>query len=341
MAAAGRERPPIDWDSLTFSFTETDRMFVANGSWEDGWSEGRMVDFQPLNLSPAACVLNYGQGLFEGMKARRTPDGKITLFRPEMNARRAAEGARRLVMPEVSESMFIKAVKKVAEENKRWVPPHGKGELYLRPILFGSSARLGVSPAEEYMFVVFAVPVGPYFKGGMTPISLRVSQNHHRAAPGGSGGVKAIGNYAPGMMPSKRAKSEGYSEIIYLDAVEHNYVEEVGAANFFCVKDGIVYTPELTGTILPGITRLSIIELARSMGLTVVEEKVSIDFALSCDEAFCAGTAAVISPIGSIQHGEIEEDFGGVGDTTLARYERLTGIMGGALEDSFNWTVEV
>ena len=341
MAAAGRERPPIDWDSLTFSFTETDRMFVANGSWEDGWSEGRMVDFQPLNLSPAACVLNYGQGLFEGMKARRTPDGKITLFRPEMNARRAAEGARRLVMPEVSESMFIKAVKKVAEENKRWVPPHGKGELYLRPILFGSSARLGVSPAEEYMFVVFAVPVGPYFKGGMTPISLRVSQNHHRAAPGGSGGVKAIGNYAPGMMPSKRAKSEGYSEIIYLDAVEHNYVEEVGAANFFCVKDGIVYTPELTGTILPGITRLSIIELARSMGLTVVEEKVSIDFALSCDEAFCAGTAAVISPIGSIQHGEIEEDFGGVGDITLAPYERLTGIMGGSLEDSFNWTVEV
>ena len=341
MAAAGRERPPIDWDSLTFSFTETDRMFVANGSWEDGWSEGRMVDFQPLNLSPAACVLNYGQGLFEGMKARRTPDGKITLFRPEMNARRAAEGARRLVMPEVSESMFIKAVKKVAEENKRWVPPHGKGELYLRPILFGSSARLGVSPAEEYMFVVFAVPVGPYFKGGMTPISLRVSQNHHRAAPGGSGGVKAIGNYAPGMMPSKRAKSEGYSEIIYLDAVEHNYVEEVGAANFFCVKDGVVYTPELTGTILPGITRLSIIELARSMGLTVIEEKVSIDFALSCDEAFCAGTAAVISPIGSIQHGDIEEDFGGVGDTTLALYERLTGIMGGALEDSFNWTVEV
>ena len=341
MAAAGRERPPIDWDSLTFSFTETDRMFVANGSWEDGWSKGRMVDFQPLNLSPAACVLNYGQGLFEGMKARRTPDGRITLFRPEMNAKRAAEGARRLVMPEVSESMFIKAVKKVAEENKRWVPPHGKGELYLRPILFGSSARLGVSPAEEYMFVVFAVPVGPYFKGGMTPISLRVSQNHHRAAPGGSGGVKAIGNYAPGMMPSKRAKSEGYSEIIYLDAVEHNYVEEVGAANFFCVKDGIVYTPELTGTILPGITRLSIIELARSMGLTVVEEKVSIDFALSCDEAFCAGTAAVISPIGSIQHGEIEEDFGGVGDTTLALYERLTGIMGGALEDSFNWTVEV
>tara|TARA_A100001234_G_scaffold56999_1_gene48894 strand:- start:2685 stop:3635 length:951 start_codon:yes stop_codon:yes gene_type:complete len=316
-------------------------MFVANGSWEDGWSEGSMVDFQPLSLSPAACVLNYGQGLFEGMKARRTPDGRITLFRPEMNARRAAEGAKRLVMPEISESMFIEAVKKVAEENKRWVPPHGKGELYLRPILFGSSARLGVSPAEEYMFVVFAVPVGPYFKGGMTPISLRVSQNHHRAAPGGSGGVKAIGNYAPGMMPSKRAKSEGYSEIIYLDAVEHNYVEEVGAANFFCVKDGTIYTPELTGTILPGITRLSIIELARSMGLTVVEEKVSIDFALSCDEAFCAGTAAVISPIGSIQHGEFEEDFGGVGDITLALYERLTGIMGGSLEDSFNWTVEV
>ena len=341
MGAPEDGQPPVDWDSLTFSFTETDRMFVANGSWDSGWSDGAIIDFQPLQLSPAACVLNYGQGLFEGMKARRTPDGRVTLFRPEMNARRAAEGARRLVMPEIPESMFIRAVKSVTDENRRWVPPHGKGELYLRPILFGSSARLGVSPADEYMFVVFSVPVGPYFKGGMTPISLRVSQNHHRAAPGGSGGVKAIGNYAPGMMPSKRAKSEGYSEIIYLDAVDHRYVEEVGAANFFCVKGETIYTPELTGTILPGITRLSIIELAKSMGLEVREEKVPIDFALGCDEAFCAGTAAVISPIGSIQHGDVEENFGSVGRTTLALYDRLTGIMGGAIEDPFDWTLEV
>ena len=199
------------------------------------------------------------------MKARRTPDGRITLFRPEMNARRAAEGAKRLVMPEISEQCSLRLSRKLQKRTKDGFPPMEKG-IVPGPILFGSSARLGVSPAEEYMFVVFAVPVGPYFKGGMTPISLRVSQNHHRAAPGGSGGVKAIGNYAPGMMPSKRAKSEGYSEIIYLDAVEHNYVEEVGAANFFCVKDGTIYTPELTGTILPGITRLSIIELADQWG---------------------------------------------------------------------------
>ena len=341
MGAPGDVKAPTDWDSLTFSFTETDRMYVANGTLEDGWSEGIMIDFQPLSLSPAACVLNYGQGLFEGMKARKTPDDRITLFRPDLNAKRAADGAKRLVMPEIPESMFIDAVRQVTHENRRWVPPHGKGELYIRPILFGSSARLGVSPAEEYMFVVFAVPVGPYFKGGMSPISLRVSQTHHRAAPGGSGGVKAIGNYAPGMMPSRKAKSEGYSEIIYLDAVEHRFVEEVGAANFFCVKDGVVYTPELTGTILPGITRLSIIELAKSMGIPVREQKVDINFALDCDEAFCAGTAAVISPIGSIQHGDLEVDYGGVGSITLALFERLTGIMGGSLEDTKGWTHEV
>ena len=235
----------------------------------------------------------------------------------------------------------ISLLKRVASENRRWVPPNGRGELYIRPIIFGSSARLGVAPADEYMFVVFAVPVGPYFKGGMTPISLRVSQDHHRAAPGGSGGVKAIGNYAPGMMPSKKAKSEGYSEIIYLDAVDHQYVEEVGAANFFCVRDRVLYTPELTGTILPGITRLSIIELARSMGLEVREERVDIDFALECDEAFCAGTAAVISPIGSIEHGEQVVNYGNVGEITMDLYRRLTGIMDGSSEDPFGWTVEI
>ena len=341
MASSDSPVPPIDWDALTFSFTETDRMFVAHGTWKDGWGEGAMMDFQPLTITPAACVLNYGQGLFEGMKARMTPDGRITLFRPEMNAKRAAEGSARLVMPEVPEEMFIDVVKRVASENRRWVPPNGRGELYIRPIIFGSSARLGVAPADEYMFVVFAVPVGPYFKGGMTPISLRVSQDHHRAAPGGSGGVKAIGNYAPGMMPSKKAKSEGYSEIIYLDAVDHQYVEEVGAANFFCVRDKILHTPELTGTILPGITRLSIIELARSMGLEVKEERVDINFALECDEAFCAGTAAVISPIGSIEHEGRVVDYGNVGEITLELYRRLTGIMDGSTEDPFGWTIEI
>ena len=211
------------------------------------------------------------------------------------------------------------------------------------PLIFGSGEILGVAPAPEYTFLVYTIPVGPYFKGGLKPISLKVSNEFHRAAPGGSGGVKAIGNYAPGMMPSKNAKAEGYAEIIYLDSTEHKYIEEVGAANFFCVKDGVIYTPELTGTILPGITRLSIIELARSLGYKVNETKVDIDFALNCDEAFAAGTAAVISSIGLIEHGEIKSTYndGEIGEITLELYDALSGIMGGGLEDPFGWNREV
>jgi len=246
-------------------------------------------------------------------------------------------------MAVVSEEMFLDAVHQVVQENIRWLPPNGRGELYIRPLIFGSGAILGVAPAPEYTFLVYAVPVGPYFKGGMNPISLKVSDEFHRAAPGGSGGVKAIGNYAPGMMPSKNAKAEGYAEIIYLDAVHHRYVEEVGAANFFCVKDNVLYTPELTGTILPGITRLSVIELARSLGYQVLETKVDIEFAMGADEAFCAGTAAVISPIGSIEHGGNVATYcdGEVGAVTKQLYDALTAIQEGRAPDPFGWTPSV
>mgnify|MGYP002839809395 CR=1 FL=1 len=332
--------PSIDWDSMTFSFTETDRMYIAKCKQGEAWQPGVMQDFQDLQLSPAAGVINYGQGLFEGMKARRAEDGRILLFRPELNARRAQEGSRRLGMAVVPEEMFLDAVHQVIHENERWIPPTGRGELYIRPLIFGSGAILGVAPAPEYTFLVYAVPVGPYFKGGMNPISLKVSDEYHRAAPGGSGGVKAIGNYAPGMMPSKNAKAEGYAEIIYLDAVHHRYVEEVGAANFFCVKDNVIYTPELTGTILPGITRLSTIELARSLGYQVLETKVDIEFAMGADEAFCAGTAAVISPIGSIEHGGKIATYcdGEVGAITKQLYDALSAIQEGRAPDPFGWT---
>jgi len=185
--------------------------------------------------------------------------------------------------------------------------------------------------------------VGPYFKGGLRPISLKVSDNFHRAAPGGSGGVKAIGNYAPGMVPSKNAKSEGFAEIIYLDAVHHRYVEEVGAANFFCVKDGVISTPELTGTILPGVTRESVIEIAKDMGYEVREEKVDVDYALSADECFCAGTAAVVSSIGSIQHGDRVASFGDgeVGPITRILHDDLTAIQQKRIPDERGWTVAV
>ena len=333
----------LDWDSLTFSFTQTDRMFMATCKQGEEWQSGFMQDFQNLSLSPAAGVINYGQGLFEGMKAQYAEDGNVVLFRPSDNARRSREGARRLGMPPVPEEMFLNAVKMTVRENMRWVPPIGKGALYVRPLLFGSGAILGVAPAPEFTFLVYVSPVGPYFKGGITPTSLRVSDEFHRAAPGGSGGVKAIGNYAPGMVPSKMAKKEGYSEIIYLDAVNHRYIEEVGAANFFCVKNGIISTPELTGTILPGVTRASVIELAESKGYEVREEKIDVDYALDADECFCVGTAAVISAIGTIEHRDrvVEYCGGEVGPVAMEMYDSLTAIQQRRVPDQFNWTVEV
>jgi branched-chain amino acid aminotransferase len=335
--------PSIDWDALTFSFKQTDRMYLATCKQGDEWQPGQMQDFADLSMSPAAGVLNYGQGLFEGTKAQHAADGSIVLFRPDLNASRMREGARRLGMPPVPEEMFLDAVRAAVRENARWVPPIGKGALYVRPLLMGSGVVLGVAPAPDYTFLVYVSPVGPYFKGGIKPISLKVSDEFHRAAPGGSGGVKAIGNYAPGMIPSEMAKGEGYAEVIYLDAVHHRYVEEVGAANFFCVKDGVISTPELTGTILPGVTRASVIEIAASRGYECREERVDVDDALDADECFCAGTAAVVASIGSIEHGErvVEYCGGEVGPITMEMYEALTAIQQRRDPDEFGWTVTV
>jgi branched-chain amino acid aminotransferase len=328
---------------LTFSITPTDVMFEAHCDYAAEWQSGQLLPYGNISISPAAGVLNYGQGIFEGMKAQYLDDGSAALFRPERNAARFASGASRLGMPPVPTEMFLDAVKSVVDANRRWIPPLGKGALYVRPVLWGTGAILGVAPAPSYTFLVYVCPVGPYFKGGMSPISLLVSDENHRACPGGSGAVKAIGNYAPGMMPSKDAKKEGYAEIIYLDAVEHRYIEEVGAANFFCIKEGVIHTPELTGTILPGITRDSIIQLAIHLGYEVVEEKVPIDFVLEADEAFCAGTAAVISPIGSIRHKESQKTYcaGRVGAVTAELYDALTAIQSGRGADHFGWLSKV
>ena len=333
----------IDWDSMTFSFTPTDMMYQATCKQGEKWEQGEMIPYGDITISPASGVLNYGQGLFEGMKAQRSVNGGIVLFRPERNGERLTDGALRLGMPPIPVEMFLEAVNQVVAANARWVPPTGKGALYIRPVLWGTGAILGVAPSPEYTFMIYVCPVGPYFKGGMHPIALKVSDEHHRAAPGGSGAVKAIGNYAPGMMPSKNAKSDGFAEIIYLDATEHRYIEEVGAANFFCVKDGVLYTPELTGTILPGITRASIIDLARHRGYEVIEEKVEIKFVLEADECFCAGTAAVISPIGAICQGDVCTSYcnNQVGTITRELYDALTSIQIQEAADEFGWVKAV
>ncbi len=333
----------INWDDLSFSLTPTDWMYVTEASGVEAWMPGSLRPYGDFSISPAAGVLNYGQGLFEGMKAYRTVEGRLVFFRPEENARRMQAGADRLKMPPVPESIFIDAVEQVVDANRDWVPPVGKGAMYVRPILFGSGPILGVAPAPSFTFMVYCTPVGPYFKGGMTAIDLLISEDHHRAAPGGSGGVKAIGNYAPGMLPSKAAKAAGFAEVIYLDAKTHSSIEEVGAANFFSVRDGVLSTPSLTGTILPGITRASVIELARSRGYDVREERVSVEAALDADEAFCCGTAAVISPIGSITHlGERHAYGDGTpGPVTVELYEALTAIQSERAPDTFGWLHEV
>lgn len=333
----------FDWDSLTFSLTQTELMYVAECKQGEAWSPGKIIPYGPLQIDPAAGVLNYGQGIFEGMKAQRTINGRAILFRPEENARRFQRGAARLGMPPVPESMFIDAVEQVVAANFGWIPPSGRGALYVRPVLWGTGPIMGVAPAPSYTFCVFATPVGPYFKGGLSAIDLLISEENHRAAPGGSGGVKAIGNYAPGIMPSKNAKKQGFAEVVYLDAVSHKYIEEVGAANYFCVKDKVLYTPELTGTILPGITRESIIMLARHKGYEVIENQLSAEFAMTADESFCCGTAAVISPIASITKGEDKKTFGdgGVGKITRELYDALTDLQTEHSPDPFGWLHEV
>ena len=222
----------IDWDKLTFSLTPTDTMYVATTTADDPWMPGDLRPYGNIEISPAAGVLNYGQGLFEGMKAYRTAKDRVVFFRPDENARRMQRGADRLKMPPVPESIFIDAVEQVVQANIDWVPPMGRGAMYVRPLLMGSGPVLGVAPAPSYSFMIYVTPVGPYFKGGMKAIDLLISDEFHRAAPGGSGGVKAIGNYAPGMMPSRIAKSKGYAEVIYLDAQQAHTSKRLALRTF-------------------------------------------------------------------------------------------------------------
>uniref|UniRef100_A0A0E0MAF2 Branched-chain-amino-acid aminotransferase n=1 Tax=Oryza punctata TaxID=4537 RepID=A0A0E0MAF2_ORYPU len=286
----------LDWENLGFGIVQTDYMYIAKCGQDGNFSEGEMIPFGPIALNPSSGVLNYGQGLFEGLKAYRTTDDSILLFRPEENALRMRTGAERMCMPAPSVEQFVDAVKQTVLTNKRWVPPTGKGSLYIRPLLMGSGAVLGLAPAPEYTFIIFVSPVGNYFKEGLAPINLIVEDKFHRATPGGTGSVKTIGNYASVLMAQKIAKEKGYSDVLYLDAVHKKYLEEVSSCNIFVVKGNVISTPAVKGTILPGITRKSIIDVALSKGFQVEERLVSVDELLEADEVFCTGTAVVVSP---------------------------------------------
>eukprot|EP01102_Stenamoeba_stenopodia_P001441 TRINITY_DN11252_c0_g1_i3.p1 TRINITY_DN11252_c0_g1~~TRINITY_DN11252_c0_g1_i3.p1 ORF type:complete len:312 (-),score=44.20 TRINITY_DN11252_c0_g1_i3:103-1038(-) len=303
------------------------------------WEKAEVKPYGPLALEPAATVLNYGQGIFEGIKAYRTVNDRIRVFRPAANGKRFAEGAKSFLMPPVPSDVFLDAINKIVVANSSWVPPLDKGALYLRPLLFGSGPQLGVAPSHKYTFCIFACPVGPYFKEGLKGIHLLVSE-WHRAARKGSGGTKAVGNYAPCFKSQKEAKNKGYSEALYLDSAQERYVEEAGASNFFCVfPDNTVHTPELSGSILPGVTRESIISLARKKGLRVYERKLPIDDVMQAKEAFCTGTGAVITPVASVTWGAEKSIFnsGEVGPLTRDLYKTLTGIQTEKEPDDFGW----
>ncbi|KAG4121503.1 hypothetical protein ERO13_D11G211900v2 [Gossypium hirsutum] len=337
------ELADIEWDNLGFGLLPTDYMYMMKCSQGGNFSKGELQRFGNIELNPSAGVLNYGQGLFEGLKAYRKEDGNILLFRPEENALRMRQGAERMCMPAPTVDQFVEAVKETVLANKRWVPPPGKGSLYIRPLLMGSGAVLGLAPAPEYTFLIYVSPVGNYFKEGVAPINLIVEHELHRATPGGTGGVKTIGNYAAVLKAQSAAKAKGYSDVLYLDCVHKKYLEEVSSCNIFVVKGNVISTPAIKGTILPGITRKSIIDVARSQGFQVEERFVPVDELLDADEVFCTGTAVVVSPVGSITYKGKRVPYGvdGFGAVAQQLYSVLTRLQMGLIDDKMNWTVEL
>lgn len=334
----------IDWNKLGFEYIKTPFRYLSY--WKDGqWDEGTLTEDSTLHISEASAALHYGQQCFEGLKAYRRKDGKINLFRVDENAKRLQRSAQRLLMPTIPVEKFIDAVKQVVKANQDYVPPYGTGAtLYLRPLLIGVGDNIGVKPAPEYIFTVFCMPVGPYFKGGLTPTNFIVS-DYDRAAPQGTGAAKVGGNYAASLLPGHQAHAHQFSDCIYLDPETHTKIEEVGSANFFGItKDNQFITPK-SPSILPSITKYSLLYLAKErLGLEAIEGDVNINELDRFAEAGACGTAAVISPIGGIQYKDNFHVFYSeteVGPVTKALYEELTGIQFGDKPAPDGWIFEV
>ncbi len=330
--------------NLGFGTLFTDHMAVIRWTEGKGWHSAQVTARAPFPLDPAAAVLHYAQEIFEGMKAYRQPDGRTVLFRPEENARRFNESARRMAMPELPEEVFLAAVEKLIAQDARWVP-EGEGSLYLRPFMFASEPFLGVRPAREYIFCVIASPVGPYFKGGAKAVTIWASQSYTRAAIGGTGAAKCGGNYAASLLAQAEAAAHGCDQVVFLDAKERRWVEELGGMNiFFVFKDGSIITPPL-GTILPGITRKSLLRLAADAGMPITERAYSFDqwqadaASGALVEAFACGTAAVVAGIGKVKSeaGEFLIGTGQTGPVTTRLREALVGLQRGQTNDPYGW----
>ena len=336
-------------NSLVFGKYFTDHMFSMDWNKEKGWHDAKIMPYAPLELSPACTCLHYGQETFEGMKAYRNPEGEIYLFRPMENFKRLNNSNDRLCIPKIDEEFALKALTELLKIDKDWVPHKEGTSLYIRPFVIGTEPSLGAHASSEYKFLIIMCPVGAYYATGLNPVSIFVENEYVRAVRGGMGFAKTGGNYAASLKAQDVAAEEGFSQVLWLDGVERKYIEEVGAMNVFFVLGDEVVTPALQGSILPGITRKSVIELLKSWGYKVSERRISIDELIEAykkglfTEMFGSGTAAVISPVGLLRYDNIDMELsnGKIGELSQKLYDELTGIQWGKCPDTFGWTVKV
>lgn len=340
---------PAANDPLKFGTIFTDHMFIMNYDKGQGWHDARIVPYAPISLDPSAMVFHYGQEMFEGLKAYKTEDGRVLLFRPEKNAERANRSNRRLCMPELPDEDFVDAIKALVKVDEAWIPTKPGTSLYIRPFMIAVDPFLGVRAADSYLFIVILSPVGAYYAEGLNPVKIWIEDDYVRAVKGGIGEAKTGGNYVASLAAQNKAHDEGYSQVLWLDGKERKYIEEVGAMNIFFKINGTIVTPELNGSILPGVTRDSVITLCKQWGLPVEERRVSAEELFEAsqngtlEEVFGTGTAAVISPVGHLRFQDhvMQIKDGGIGEISQKLYDTITGIQLGKVEDVNNWTVEV
>ena len=340
---------PGEDNPLTFGTIFTDHMFMMNYETGKGWFDPRIVPYQKLELEPSAMVFHYAQEMFEGLKAYRADDGRALLFRPDMNAKRAKATNERLCIPQIPEEDFVQAIKELVKVDEAWIPTKEGTSLYISPFIIATVEILGVRPSDTYLFIIILSPVGAYYPEGLNPVKIWIEDDYVRAVRGGIGFAKTGGNYAASLAAQVKAHDEGYSQVLWLDGVERKYIEEVGAMNIFFKINGKVVTPMLNGSILPGITRNSTIELLKQWGIPVEERRISVDELLeaatngSLEEVFGTGTAAVISPVGHLRFEDnvIQVQDGGIGPISQKLYDTIVGTQLGRIEDVNNWTVTI
>lgn len=338
-----------DESKLVFGKQFSDRMFVMEFDRATGWHSARIKPYGPFSLDPAAMVLHYSQEIFEGLKAFRRPDGSVALFRPKDNIARFNRSAARMCMPQIDEEFFLEALLKLIRLEAAWVPKSEGTSLYIRPTMIANEPMLGVRPADQYLCYIILSPVAAYYKGGLAPVKIWISDNYVRAAHGGTGEAKTGGNYAASLMAARQAAENGYDQVLWLDAREKKYVEEVGSMNMLFLYDGKIVTSPLAGTVLDGITRRSSLQLLSDMGYTIEERALSVDEVMEgaengrLTEAFGTGTAVVISPVGSFCYKDrcVQLGNGQTGELTMKLYQQLTDIQYGRRPDRYNWIMTV